>query len=347
VGESLGTRIRRLQQFYWSDDDPEGRGFVSLADAFRRKGDFLEALRLLRDGLRRHPHLSSGHVVRGRVYADQGDPSDAEAAFTAALELDPRNVEALRGLAEALQDQGEIGEALGIFRRLAPMDPLDTDLARRIGELEEALDAEASRQGSDAGVREAGRPPVWEDPEAVAEELDWDAAALQDDESPSPEEVEVIGPPYGRPPDVHARRFGKDDALVTRTMGDIFLRQGLLDEAEDVFQRLLERNPEDPELPGKLAEVGSRRRGEREGEDRSPGGKADWEVRVPPRKRVVPIEALLIDEIVPIEELTPDHTVAIQDLAPEVIVPVDALAPDPSPGDPPRDAFEVWLDDRP
>ena len=51
MGQPLEVHIRKLQEFYWSEHDPDGRGFVPLADALRRAGDFREAHRLLRDGL--------------------------------------------------------------------------------------------------------------------------------------------------------------------------------------------------------------------------------------------------------------------------------------------------------
>ncbi len=350
MGGSLEAKIKRLQQFYWSDDDPEGRGFVCLADAFRRTGDFAEALRLLRDGLRRHPDLSSGFVVRGWVYADQGDASDAEDAFRAAVALDPENVAALQGLADALAARGDVREALECLRKLAPLDPLNGDLPQRVGELEAALEAEVPAESAEEEPEEEPiQPRVWEDPDAVAEELDWTSAALQDDESRAteapaePGTAAYVAPPPAGSPDPRPRAPGRGDALVTGTMGDIFLRQGLLDEAEDVYRQLLEGDPENREIRNKLAEVERRRRGEFSPEP-SPFGAVGTAHSVGP---VVPIQELLVDEIVAIEELAPDSIVSIQELAPDVIVPVEALAPDDSRGAGALDAFEAWLDDLP
>jgi len=355
VGGSLEAKIKRLQQFYWSDDDPEGRGFVCLADAFRRTGDFAEALRLLRDGLRRHPDLSSGFVVRGWVYADQGDASDAEDAFRAAVALDTENVAALRGLADAFLAQGKVREALEHLRKLVPLDPLDGDLPLRVEEIEAVLEAAASAEPAEEEPHEGPvQHRVWEDPEAVAEELDWTSAALQDDESqaavPPPLESGTRASaeaPRAGSPDPRPRAPGRSDALVTGTMGDIFLRQGLLDEAEDVYRQLLERDPENREIRNKLAEVESRRRGEFPPEPSHLAGEERTGTAGYPVGAVVPIQDLLVDEIVAIEDLAPDSIVSIQELAPEVIVPVEALAPNDSRGDGALDAFEAWLDDLP
>ena len=344
MGGPLETRIKRLQEFYWSDADPDGRGFVSLADAHRKEGDFLEALRILRDGLRRHPEVSSGHVVRGWIYAGQGDTADAEAAFRAALDVDPQNVAALRGLGDILAQRGDVSEASEVLRRLMSLDPLDADLPRQVAELDAAAASTEIQESDEDVLREL--PAVWEDPDSAAEELNWDAAALQADESRGLEVQELPGtldaegeaPPTDVAPAAIAQA---EDALVTRTMGDIFLRQGLLDEAEDIFRRLLERDPGDPGLASKLEEVG-RRRAEKALPDTGPLRTQDLKP-----DDVVPIQEFLAEPIVAIEDLAPGLVVEVDDLSPDVVVPIQILAPDQShgsEGDATLDAFEAWLD---
>jgi tetratricopeptide (TPR) repeat protein len=321
VGGSLDAKIKKLQEFYWSDADPEGLGFVSLAEAYRRSGDPIEALRILRDGCKRHPGLASGHIVAGWIHAGEGDAAEAEGAFRAALEIDPQNVAALKGLAEVLSDGGAFEEALTLLQTLQPLDPGDGELEGRIHALR-ALPRSPDDEGDEAetevpAVEEEPEPgPVWEDPEVAAEELDWEQAALQADNSQSEpgghadprSEEDVPGAE-----DASAAAKKKDDALVTRTMGDIFLNQGLLSEAERVFLELLERSPGDPELLERLGQVQAAQRGEWVAEAQRPTASA------------------LPGLIVPIEDLAPSTVVSIDDLAPDMILPIEALAPDPSP----------------
>ncbi len=306
MGGSLEARIKKLQEFYWSDADPDGRGFVSLADAYRRNGDPIEALRILRDGCRRHPEMASGHVVAGWTHAGEGDAAETEGAFRAALEVDPQNVAALKGLADVLSEAGENEAALSLLLTLRSLNPPNEELegriqhlqalAERLGEGEDELETEAAPEpeGLEPG-------PVWEDPESAAEDLDWEQAALQADESESRGEDSSPAPEK------------KEDALVTRTMGDILLKQGLLSEAERVFRELLDRDPADLELQEKLDRVQAAQRGERvEGADR-------------------PSADVLPDLILPIGDLAPDTVVSIDDLAPDIILPIETLAPDPPP----------------
>jgi tetratricopeptide (TPR) repeat protein len=352
VGGPLEAKIRKLQAFYWSDADPDGRGFVHLADAYRKHGDLMEALRILRDGLRRHPELASGHVVRGWIYVEQGDSADAEAAFRSALAMDARNVSALRGLGDILAARGAAAEAAEVFQALLPLDPLDAGLPGRVEALAQAAEAAAAGDGLTPPPEEAEPPGPWADPEGVAEELDWGGAALQADQSDLSEAGEPVagGKPFGEAvaslEDVQPASPVGEDALVTRTMGDIFLRQGLLDEAEEVYEQLLGRDPDDPLVRRKLEEVRARREGKGVSPPLPPEGAAGLPGETA-SDRIVPIEELTSGGILAIEALAPDLILPIEDLSPDVILPVQALAPDSSPGDPTLDAFEAWLDELP
>ena len=393
--QSLEARVRKLQDLYWSSADPDGRGFVPLADALRRAGELLEARRILREGMERHPDFVSGHVVSAWLSLDQGRPEEAAASFQAARELDPENLAALRGMAEILLEKGEVGAALEYLRDLAQQDPLDPGLSARMAELEESLAGSADRDSSFREPASEGLAlPMWVDLDEVAEELDWTCAALQEDltsagaEAPvresAPEadsslrettkeelpETEgelpglarevLVGQADAISPEVAGaeshtvsvegchgeaepwvaedgvpvpdpREAG--DTLVTSTLGEIYLRQGYLEWAEEVFQTVLDRHPEDPEVQARLEEVRALRRG------REPAVSAAG-------------EALTPEAEVPVESLAPETV--------ETVVPIESLAPDAPPGNRSGDqdkaeeekagdmgaidAFQRWLD---
>jgi tetratricopeptide (TPR) repeat protein len=123
VTESLEGEIRTLRSLFWSDHDPDGRGFAPLADAYRRAGDARQALELLADGLDRHPDFTPGHVVKARLYVEQGLYTEAEIAARRVLDLDPENVDALRSLVRALEEEGEAAEAAKMREQLATLEP--------------------------------------------------------------------------------------------------------------------------------------------------------------------------------------------------------------------------------
>jgi len=334
VEDHLDAHIRKLQEFYWSDADPDGRGFVALADLYRRAGDLSEAGRLLRDGVGRHPNLTSGHVVLGWVLRDQGRAAEAESSFRAALALDQRNLCSLRGLGALLKERGEEEEALGVFQELLLLDPKDEEIPIRIQELQEALRAlvreaedEAEGEGA-AGLNATG----WRDGEQVAEELDWAVAAVQRDKSEADENgVEAAASEEER---AEADVSGSlEDALATQTMGKLYLKQGLLAQAKKVFLRLLGEDPEDVGVRSLLEEVEARGRGEKP--EKSPGIIIPIQELAPDEPDAVPVASLAPDDIVPIRELAPDEPdtiISVEELAPDGldVVPVEFLAPEPA-----------------
>jgi tetratricopeptide (TPR) repeat protein len=377
VEERLEAQIRKLQEFYWSDADPEGRGFVPLADMYRRVGDFLEARRLLREGLELHPGMVSGHVVLGWVLQDQGNTAEAEGSFRAALALDSKNLYSLKGLGAILLDRGESEEALGIFQDLLTLDPMDEEIPARAKELEESLEDAPSLEevsGEEEGPQEEGREPdgaPWRDDEGTEVELDWEGAAVQEDESGYGAEEEPVA---GEGPSAATEDLSDLESelaseplhhtLATRTMGEIFLRQGLWDQAREVFHRLLERDPGSEAILSLLAEVDTRAQlGEGESvpvEALAPDLIVPIAELAPDSPEAVAVEDLAPDltEAWPVEDLAPDPVpsegllepvlvVPIGDLAPDVILPIEELAPDPAadsqPEDPTVEAFEAWL----
>jgi tetratricopeptide (TPR) repeat protein len=352
-----------LQELYWSEADPDGRGFVPLADALRQAGDLREAHRLLRDGLNRHPDYLSGHVVAAWLSMDRGDMEEAESRFRIVLAMDSANVAALRGLAEVLLKRGEQEAALECLETLLLEDPVDQTLPDRITDLRICIEAD---EGNVVEVDEL-ELPVWDNLDAVAEELDWEDASLQSDagsfgepEEGKREEEEPEDSPAGRGPAPVVEDGepipGPDemhDALVTSTLGEIFLRQGLFHRAEEVFEALLADDPDNQRLLERLKETrslmnapGSPPPGIAEPltemddlpdstEDRGDmTPSASWEPES--RDEVVPIESLAPDRVGPHgrvdltweEEVSPQEPVSIEALAPEEPLSIEALAPD-------------------
>jgi tetratricopeptide (TPR) repeat protein len=135
VSESLDQEIRTLQSIYWSERDPDGFAFASLADAFRRRGKIRDALDLLTDGTSRHPEFATGHVVTARLYMEQGMHAEAEFAARRVLDLDPGNIVGLATLATALHARGAAEEAGALRATLVELDP-ESEEARSVATLD-------------------------------------------------------------------------------------------------------------------------------------------------------------------------------------------------------------------
>ena len=120
---SIEQEIRDLHELLGSAQDPEGRAFVPLADAYRRAGDPDRALELLGRGLERHPDLAAGYLMQALACRDLADDEGAESAYRQVLNLDGDNARALVGLGRLIQGGDDDEEAERLIRRGVALDP--------------------------------------------------------------------------------------------------------------------------------------------------------------------------------------------------------------------------------
>src|SRR5439155_606082 len=91
-------------------DNPKGRNFAPLADAYRKAGLIDNAVDLCQNGLKLHPDYVSAYIVYARCLVDKKDDAGALGVFRKVLELDGENIIALRGLAELAERNGKYEE---------------------------------------------------------------------------------------------------------------------------------------------------------------------------------------------------------------------------------------------
>lgn len=143
MAESNREEIAKLEALY--ANNPGGRVFTHLAEAYRKAGELDRARAILESGITRHPDYASAHVVLGRVLIDQGSLEIAATEFRRVLELDPENRVALRSLGDIARNS-DPENALEHYRHLSSLDPADDDLANTIANLESQLAAAPARE---------------------------------------------------------------------------------------------------------------------------------------------------------------------------------------------------------
>jgi tetratricopeptide (TPR) repeat protein len=119
------SEIEKLERRY--NENPEGRFFAPLADAYRKAGQVTRALELVRAGLQKHPDYLSAHIVLGRCLLDAGNDAEAANTFRGVLELDAENIIALKSLAEIAERGGRPAEAREWLRKLLVVDSMNTE----------------------------------------------------------------------------------------------------------------------------------------------------------------------------------------------------------------------------
>src|SRR5687768_16913955 len=163
MADSNREEIAKLEALY--ANNPGGRIFTHLAEAYRKAGELDRARAILESGITRHPDYASAHVVLGRVLIDQGSLENAAMEFRRVLELDPENRVALRSLGDIARSS-DPENALDHYRHLSSLDPTDEELANTIANLESQVAASAAAE------------PV-EEPEPAGSELDVAPAPVE------------------------------------------------------------------------------------------------------------------------------------------------------------------------
>jgi tetratricopeptide (TPR) repeat protein len=119
------SEIEKLEKRF--NENPKGRNFAPLADAYRKAGEVDKAIELCVNGLKHHPDYISAHIVHGRCLIDQKNDAGAEEVFRRILTLDPENIIALKVLAELAERTGRYGEQVEWLARLLAADPMNDE----------------------------------------------------------------------------------------------------------------------------------------------------------------------------------------------------------------------------
>ncbi|MEK6609977.1 MAG: tetratricopeptide repeat protein, partial [Gemmatimonadota bacterium] len=145
---AASSEIEKLETRY--AENPEGRYFAPLADAYRKAGRVDDALQLVHKGLEKHPDYLSAHIVLGRCQLDKKDDAAARGAFETVLGLDSENIIALKSLAEIAERTGDTAAARGWLQKLLVVDSMNTDAEADLQRLGGPLPGEAPGEGAPA-----------------------------------------------------------------------------------------------------------------------------------------------------------------------------------------------------
>ena len=157
------SEIEKLEA-RWAEN-PDGRYFAPLADAYRKAGRLDDALMVVTGGLGKHPDYLSAHIVYGRILLEKKDEPAAQAAFQKVLSLDAENIIALKSLAEIAERTGDNTGARRWLQRLVNVDAMNQEAADDLNRLGGPLPDESQEDG---GAAEAAPAISFMDLEAPA-----------------------------------------------------------------------------------------------------------------------------------------------------------------------------------
>jgi pentatricopeptide repeat protein len=214
------------------------RSLLQQAEEHRRSGRLKEAIAVCLEGLSRHPDLDAVRVTLGRAYLESGRNAEASEALRRVFERHPDHHLAGKLLAEALKRLGDVEGAAAACREILRHYPRDREVEGILASIEvpreEAERAHAAPSPARLPVAASSDPPPDYLPEDVA------PAAL----APGP--ASGATGPVIRPP---------GDALQTNTLADLYLKQGLVHRALEVYRGMLRLDPGNDLLRRRVEEL--------------------------------------------------------------------------------------------
>src|SRR6185436_16784797 len=124
------------------EKDPTSIAFAQLGEEYRRTGDYVEAVKVCREGLARHPGYISAQVTLGRALMELDRFDEACTELEAVMHAAPDNLAAIRALAEIHQRRGDAPESM--YFDAAPLDaapPVDVSLNTTMPTFAETTDS--------------------------------------------------------------------------------------------------------------------------------------------------------------------------------------------------------------
>ena len=209
--------------------DPGSMVFAPLAEAYRKTGMLDEAIATAQDGLELHPNYVSGMVALGRAYYEKGLLIEAREILDQVHATAPDNIIAANILEEIKKTEArsqkseETTEEVPQVGWAAPTVQ-EPEVIEAV-ELEEVAEAEEVEAEEEAVTTTYG--------EEITEEL-WTGESIHE-------------APPGVEEEVRPKR-----EITTSTIADLYIKQGYIDKAIDIYQALYNANPYNEEIKRKL-----------------------------------------------------------------------------------------------
>jgi tetratricopeptide (TPR) repeat protein len=227
-GGSLIGKISSYLQIV--SKDPHSTAFVPLAEAYRQIGLLDDALEAARLGTTMLPNFSPGFATLGRILGQMGRLDEAMSAFARSLSIDRQSESALIGLARLHLVRGERDMARKILLQAAEFHPQDEMIENMLV----ALDL--PRPWMEAEIAE----DVTEEPAEVATAV---ASAIG--------EPRVVQAAVDEP----ATELVGGEPIPTATLAEIYVKQGLFEQAARVYEEILRMEPDNASAARRLAEL--------------------------------------------------------------------------------------------
>lgn len=269
--------------------DPMAYSFAPLADIYRKLGLPDEAIAIARRGVALHPDFAAGQMALAVACLEKGIVDEARKALEVVVRVTPENLDAQRKLAGIYAAAGNGTAAERCLRIVADLDP------EAVGEVAACLpQGEPAAAAVAPGPAFEPTVPAFSEREDE-ELLDADILELTDDlieeesytdesfapfaAAPERPSLQVTREPARVEPAVPAPSFAPapvaamgelpaeepeiapqveelpQPAVMTATIAELFISQGMIDKGAGVYRELLRENPDNEGYRARLQEL--------------------------------------------------------------------------------------------
>lgn len=201
--------------------DPSSVTFIFLAQVLYKQGKVDKAIGVLIRGLRYNKNSVTGRFLLGKIYYDRWMIEQAKKEFQKVVQLAPDHLAACRMLMQIYRSEEMQEKALEILRTVYNYHPQDESIGIEIRQLEDEIRLKDKKDREFSAAKEKIESSV---------------------ESKSLEEL--------------LSNIGSYDAdLITETMADLYIEQGLYEKALSILQGVLQADPENRDVRNKLEET--------------------------------------------------------------------------------------------
>ncbi len=201
--------------------DPSSVAFIFLAQVLYKQGKVDKAINVLINGLKYNKKSVTGRFLLGKIYYDRWLIEQAKREFRTVVELAPDNLAACKMLVQILKSEEAYDKALELLRTASAYHTHDASIMSELREIEASLSLAKIKEKEFQFARESIKTAL---------------------ESKSVEDLESSVVKY-------------EKELLTETIADIYIAQGLHEKACMVLEKVLESDPGNDAVGKKLAQM--------------------------------------------------------------------------------------------
>lgn len=238
---------------FWSDikdlseqlvKSPDSYCFARLADVYLKVGLLDDALQVARLGVSKYPRYISGQRAFALACQAKGLTNDAISALKLVTEAMPEDIASQKHLARLFVESGNLDAACNAFRTALEFAPDDLECTLELESLVRSSTLQDSSEETD--------DEIIEDLE-ILEELE----IIEDDEPECDEESEISYDLQVAQPEAISVATSNHDPLSTSTLAELYVSQGFIHKALDIYRTILADNPADLVSASRLSELES------------------------------------------------------------------------------------------